>query len=99
MEHHILISASLQLGTEPPFKCVPLPVRMANGEGEVRLNGKWLPCPYNGEKPKPAVMRGVPVAGIATTWEMERSYNGLLDLKVAQAIDAAKRAFAQEPRP
>jgi hypothetical protein len=85
-----LTSACLQVGEWPPFKLIALPVRNVGGEGEVRLNGRWQPCPYRGEKPKVVSVRGMPVAGIATTWETEESYHNQLDLKVAQAIEALK---------
>jgi len=74
-----LTSAVLQLGAAPPFVCVDIPVRM-HGEDrtpQVKFDRMWSDYEY--DRPGghwywwlPRTLAGVPVAGIATTWEIDR---------------------------
>lgn len=89
-----LTSAVLQLGTAAPFRCVDLPVRRGGLYPEVRLNGVWHNADYNAKGaglPKLVSYRGMPVAGVATTWESEESHHNQLDLRVARAVESIKK--------
>jgi hypothetical protein len=72
----ILTNAWLQIGTEPPFTCVRIPVRN-DPVPQVNVNGfgsiddpNWIDFPKDG--PRPGIKEdayGRPVAGIASDWK------------------------------
>jgi hypothetical protein len=74
-----LTSAVLQLGASPPFTCIDIPTRRHPNDHslfQVKFEGKWHTFEHD-RKPgtywwMPSKIAGVPLAGIATTWESDR---------------------------
>lgn len=65
-----ITAAFIQLGEEPPYNCVKIPVRMIGDRPQVRVGSTWYDFPKNGPRPKIKSYMGRPVAGISTDWEL-----------------------------
>lgn len=69
MTEYVLENACLQLGVEPPFNCVYIPVRMEDGMPQIKIKSEWHDWPRD-ERREPPVKSawGLPVAGISSSW-------------------------------
>lgn len=66
-----LTGAWAQCGTTPPYRCLPMKVRMEQGVPQILAGGEWIDFPKDGPRPTIARFYGMPVAGIASDWETD----------------------------
>jgi hypothetical protein len=65
-----IINAAVQCGTKPPFNCINAPVRMVGETPQIKLETGWVDCFKDKPRPYLETYYGMPVAGIATSWEL-----------------------------
>jgi hypothetical protein len=75
--HYRITEAAVQLGDGPPYNLVNAPVRMLDDRPQIKVAGTWYDYPKDERRELPVkTLYGQTVAGIASSWEVDRPYEG-----------------------
>lgn len=94
----VITDAWAQCGETPPYNCLRMPTQVIDGVSYIKIAGEWVVVSSGEPKPKLERYWGMPVAGIATSWETEPpGYTRLWGEDYGSAGNAKGNDFHEQP--